>query len=158
MRQSGFSLVELIVIMAIMGILLGIGTLNFSQMSRKSAVESQVKTLHADLMAVRSEALFRKRERALTIGGSTFAVYSSRTVTGTPVKTRALKYPVKNAGAVVIEFDTLGLSRFAVPEAVCISSPDDSPATDSVVVTRSMIFMGKLKPGMECNDENVVVR
>jgi len=60
--NHGFSLIELIVIMVIIGILATIAALNFSQWQRKYAIEGQVKEMLADLSNVRMQAIQTKRE------------------------------------------------------------------------------------------------
>lgn len=60
--NKGFSLTELIVIIAIIATLGAIATLNFSQWQRKYAIEAQVKEMLADLSNVRMQAIQTKRE------------------------------------------------------------------------------------------------
>ncbi|MFA6823109.1 MAG: prepilin-type N-terminal cleavage/methylation domain-containing protein [Geobacter sp.] len=60
--NKGFSLTELIVIVAIIATLGTIATLNFSQWQRKYAIEAQTKEMLADLSNVRMQAIQTKRE------------------------------------------------------------------------------------------------
>ena len=77
MKRNGFSLIELVVVIAIMGTLIAIGALGYSSMTRKAGVEGQVKTMYADLMNARSQALYRKTCRYVTVTGTQFSVYTS---------------------------------------------------------------------------------
>lgn len=155
-REAGFSLVELIVIMAIIGILLAIVTMNFSSMNRKSNVESQVKRMHSDLITIRAEALFQKRERAVTITGSSFSIYSSGVTTVSPKSVTTLKYPVMTA--VTINFDTGGMAdSFATPGALCVNGGTE-PAVDSIIIGKSMLYMGKRNDGATCESANVTIK
>ena len=54
--QSGFTLVELIVIVVVIGFLMVIATLNFRQMVNKSTIESYSKEIQALLMRARNDA------------------------------------------------------------------------------------------------------
>ncbi|WP_277058112.1 pilus assembly FimT family protein [Trichlorobacter lovleyi] len=73
MRNArGFSLTEVIIIMVIMGILVGIGTLNFSQWQRKYAIEAQVKEMLADLSNARMLAIQSKREHRVFLSTNSY--------------------------------------------------------------------------------------
>lgn len=49
MRNKGFSLIELIVVIAVMGILLGIATVNFTSVQRETTLTSTVETALTDI-------------------------------------------------------------------------------------------------------------
>ena len=150
--SSGFSLIELIVAVAIVGTLLGIASLGFREMSVKSGIERQMKEIYADLMAVRSEALFRKRARAVVVTTSSFAVYSSDVVGGTPLFSKNLPYGVSmSASPLEIEFDSQGLASISF--AICAQTPGKA-ASDSIAATQTMIQMGRRKSG-GCSYANV---
>ena len=58
-RQSGFTIIELIVVVAILGIILAIATPSFQQMIANQRISSTTSTLQSALMLARSEALKR---------------------------------------------------------------------------------------------------
>lgn len=73
MRNArGFSLTEVIVILVIIGILAGIGTLNFNQWQRKYAIEAQVKEMLADLSNARMLAIQSKREHRVFLSTNSY--------------------------------------------------------------------------------------
>jgi len=160
MRESGFSLIELIVAVAIIGTLITVATMNFSEMTRKAHIESQIKMMYADLMTIRSQALLQKQERsavvATTGGVTTFSIYSSGEITVAPVSQRVLHYPVVWNSTGVISFDTRGLETN--PLSICVE-PSGNPANqDSIVVSATRINMGKRNAGGGCAATNIIVK
>ena len=150
--QDGFTLFELIVVIAIIATLVGIASLGFREMSVKSGIEKQTKEMYADLMTVRSEALFRKRARAVVVTTSSFSVYSSDVVGGTPLFSKNLPYGVSmSASPLEIEFDSQGLASISF--AICAQTPGKA-ASDSIAATQTMIQMGRQKAG-GCSYANV---
>ena len=110
MRQRGFSLVELLTVMAIVGILLTVSTMAFSRMQTNSMIESQVRTLQSDLLELRQQALYGKRPRSVVISGQSFSVYSSATITATPLRSKTLRFPMVWSSSGTLTFDSQGLT------------------------------------------------
>lgn len=61
MKNSGFTLLEIIVVMAILGTLLGIAAMSGRDWLERYRVEGQTKELYADLMNARVSALQKNR-------------------------------------------------------------------------------------------------
>lgn len=150
--ERGFTLVELIVVISIITILTTIATLSWNRMSTKAAVEGQIKTVHADMMRVRLEALYAKRERRVKVEGSAFKIYSSDVETAAPLEEKSFKYPF-NATTVFI-FNTSGLAS-GYEGSVCVTPSDANDSyVDSLVVTDGRISLGK-KTGVGCNSGDI---
>ena len=168
MNDKGFSLLEMLVVITIMVTLLAIGTLQFNDMTRKANIEKQTRQLQADLMKVRSEALLQKRPRAVTFASTAtqtiFSMYSStNTAVGVgPVAQDKLNYVMEPA-PVTISFDQMGIAdstSFNIlvdPHrmALCVTSNDSQVAYDSIVVSQTMITVGKRQQGQNCTYDKV---
>jgi prepilin-type N-terminal cleavage/methylation domain-containing protein len=157
MRQNGFSLVELVVVIAILAILLSIATLQFNQYTKKSVIEGQVRTMYTDLMTVRSQALFEKRDRTVTVTATSFSVYSSSLATGTPVLQRTLKCRVisNNSMPYTVTFNSRGVIDGVDNASICAEPSDNPAAIDSLVLYTTRIQMGKRDAGADCSAANI---
>lgn len=147
MGNRGITLVELIVVVAIIGTLMTIATLQFNRYTRKAAVEAQVREMYADLMQARSQALFQKRARSVRITTTGFAIYSTTDTSVSPAQQRTLKVPVTPA-SFTIDFETNGMTNNN--GSICIQQADNPGAIDSIVVATTRIQMGKRKTGGAC--------
>lgn len=155
MKRNGFTLVELIVVIAIITTLLAIGVLNFNVFMRKTNIESQTKMLYSDIMKMRSQALFQKRERVVTISPALFLGYSSNVTTGNPVVRRDFKNSV-TATESQVSFDSRGVAGTVDPlgVAICVNEGSEA-AVDSIVIASTRILMGKKYAGQTCTVNNV---
>lgn len=156
-QPDGFSLVELIMVIGLISIMLAVGTYQFSQHSRKSAIEKQTKTLYADMMELRSRSMFEKRSRGLRMAATGYSIYSSATMTVSPVETKTLTSAVVwNDSSADIIFDTQGFISAGL-SSICTVSTNQANF-DSLVVSVSRIRIGKLKEGMTCATANIEPR
>lgn len=156
--SDGFSLIELVLVIALIATLTGIGTYQFAQFTRKSAIEKQTKTLYSDLMELRSKAIFEKKSRGLKLTVTGYSIYSSATMTASvnPVETKTLTAAITWNNSSDIILDTQGFVQ-ATLSSIC--TVDTNPANfDSLVVSTSRIRMGKLKGGASCATANIDAR
>jgi prepilin-type N-terminal cleavage/methylation domain-containing protein len=162
MRNHGFTLVELMIVIAVMAILGTIATLSWNSMQKKAAIETQAKTMFGDLMDVRSQALYTKRKRSVVISGSLFKVYSSNLTTVSPVSQKALRYPVVwNSAGTTVTFDSSGLANGS-QRSLCIDPDSDltvvnEATVDSIVISAARINLGK-RTGGDCDANNNIVQ
>jgi type II secretion system protein H len=163
MTSKGFSLVELVVILAIIGILLSISALNFGSWQRKNNVERYVKELYSDLQEARMKAAYTKKRQGVELGASQveFREFSSEAdVTGTVTSKKQLPFsltwstwttPASNR----IEFDTNGVMIDKTSKVICVSTTENAPY-DAIVVSAAMTSMGKVTDRANpCGETNV---
>lgn len=151
MKSRGFTIVELLVVLTIVGILTTIASMYWNRLTVKTTVESQIRTVHADLMRIRLEALYGKRERRVAFSGKTFRVYSSNEVTATPVESRDFKYPFSVTDSEFV-FNSYGMASGS-EGSVCVNpygnlNNRSDAAVDSLVISAGRISLGKLNDGV----------
>jgi len=157
--QKGFSLVELIVVMSIITILSSIAMMSWNRLTTKSNIESQIKTLHADLMSIRLEALYGKRPRSVVVNGKNFMVYSSSVTTVPALLTKSFKFNfILNGTGNTVTFDTSGMTN-GTERTICIDQYNDTTKVndayvDSLVISQARINLGK-RGGGDCDSSNV---
>lgn len=150
MNNRGFSLIELLTIIALIGILSALATFGFSQYSRKSRITNQTRALYGDLMEYRLKALYEKRNWSFKFSGTGYGIYSSVDTTVTPVSTVVLQYPIE-FNTTYVKFDSQGLTNNS--GTICVSSANDA-VVDSVVISKTRIKLGK-KEGTDCVADNI---
>ena len=161
--EYGFSLIELIITIAIIGIALSIGTLNFNQWMLKSRVEAQVKQMVSDISELRIRALTMKQRHSVTLDATsyTFKSYSSENQTkfngntiagGTHNVTYGLKKTPtgSNYGGEVFQIYENGMLS-DLPATVFLDY-NGSAATDCLIISTARVNPGK-KSGATCNDK-----
>jgi prepilin-type N-terminal cleavage/methylation domain-containing protein len=83
-KRGGFTLVEIMIAIAILGILAVIAVTNFGGMNEKYKVEAETKQLYADLMDARGRAMQRNRVFFVRFSGTSGTSYSTYEDTNTP--------------------------------------------------------------------------
>lgn len=156
MNKRGFTLIELITVIALIGVLTAIATLNFNQYAVKSQISNQTQELYGNLMEYRSRAFYEKKHWTFKISGTGYGIYSSATVASgvLPVSAVTFKRPVEY-GVSKIEFDSHGLTKNE--GSICASEQNGAPV-DAVVISISRAQIGKKKEGESCVSANIIAK
>ncbi len=75
MKKDGFSLIELLVVVIILGIVASLGTVSFTGWIRKHDLESQVKEMYTDLMNARLTAMHQNRNHFISLSANQITAY-----------------------------------------------------------------------------------
>lgn len=154
MNERGFTLVELICTIAIMAILMTIATMQFRQYTIKANIEKQVRTLYADIMNARSDAVMKKVVRSFGVTATGFKVYATIDGTGAPLLQTTFTYPIVSDVSIVPYFDTRGVANNISTMTICVQPLGNPAAIDSIIVGQTMIQMGKWRGG-DCTSANI---
>ena len=165
MRQSGFSMVEMLITLTIIGLLVTIATLSFNRMTRKSNIESQIKQMHADLMTVRIWAMDRNACHFVLLNSNgSYSVYEDQpppnntclysAADGQPLLSKSATNPAlwNNAAPssnVYLIFNNRGLasvSTGSIPGSISITDTVGA-AYDCILVETTRTSIGKMSGG-----------
>ena len=165
MRSRGFSLLELVVLMALVSILLTIATLNFKEYLQRSRTETQTRFLYGELLKARVNAVCQRRTVRVKIYQARFEVYSSqldKSSGAEPLQTNLLSYPITcsrdwdPAAGFNIDFERDGLSNRNL--SICLEPSAGSGGVDSITVFSTRISIGKKDGGDECDTDNITAK
>lgn len=168
MKKNGFTLVELLTVIAIIGIVAGMAVISFSGMVRRYNIESQIKELYSDLVNTRVQAMSTKRTHFVAIKPDQYSIYVDTNLTnpnqdgdgilqelideklpGYPKKLKfSLTWGSGGGTSTTVEFSPKGLANTS--NTFCIFS-DINPAYDCLVVSPTRIILGKLKDQGACS-------
>jgi len=157
MRQNGFSLVETVVVIAIISVLAGIAVPGFSRLLAHYRIESQTRALLADLQQARAGALYQRRATRVMVSPDRYDIYSSAADNHpAPLRSSLLRYPLSLDTHYTVEFDARGLANTNC--SLCVDSPGPTGALDSVVIYRTRLSIGQRDRGNDCSDDNITLR
>lgn len=161
MKQNGFTLVEMLIVISIIAVLVSIGTLSFNKMSMKTNIESEIQQMHSDLMTSRIWAMDRNTCHFVLLNANgSYSVYEDQNgnciynTTDALLLSRTATNPVlwNNAAptGVYLIFDNRGLatvSSGSIPST--ISVPDTvNAAYDCILVETTRTSMGRMNGGV----------
>lgn len=160
--RNGFSLVELIIVIAIIGIGASIATLSFNQWVRKSNIEKETRELLSDLNEARLQSVYTKKQHGIafqTANSYVLKEYSSlneSSAGGLIKETKTTKYTMTKKDGTAISANTLILfdTRGALSNTMGYTfrfNPIDVAAFDCVVISEARTDLGKMGTGNVCS-------
>ncbi|NOY65407.1 MAG: hypothetical protein GXO97_08450 [Nitrospirae bacterium] len=159
-NNKGFTLTELLIIIAIMVALLSLAGYAYNAYMVRYNIEKEIKEIYADLMTARMRALQQNQQYLIQFGTSSYTTYIDNdedgqldnpgdTLVGDLSKS-GLSYNLAWNFGSIITFDSKGLSN--VNGSVWISLPNNKPNDseyDCINISRTRIKMGK-RNGANC--------
>ena len=161
-KPGGFTLVELMVVIAITGILLRMAVLEFHTTMLNRSIEKQARQLLSDLFGARAGAMYSKRQGSVKFQSATcysFYRYSSLSdAAGTLAGNFPVKYPwsAADGGPVTgfaIVFDREGMASHAdgsglsLPLALMVNPTESGAAADCVIIDAARTSLGRMAHG-----------
>lgn len=170
MKNSGLTLIELLITVSIIGVLAVALGFEFNGWVKKYGVESTAKDIYSDFMEARTRAMQQNREHfGILVDATSYAVIDDTSGdaewdadtngvidagdTMLPTFPKTVKYDLNWAGAVpaniAINFEERGIIQTL--GTLCIFTDEDGdgvseldPDYDCIVISRTRINMGKL--------------
>lgn len=161
-RRGGFTLVEIMIVIAIVGIVALIAASNFRGMMDKYRVEDETKLMFADLMDARGRAMQRNRVffvQITTDGYNTFEDTnpapdgnSSLEGSDTRVASVTVKHPITTTGGLSdFRFNRNGIASVTGSIRFTVTTSTTQPDYDCITVRETRIKMGKWN-GTACQE------
>ena len=155
MHARGYSLVEMVVVIAIVSILLTLGTLSFNEYARRYAAEAQTRMIYSELLKARANALYQRRQTRVKLYEKRFEVYSSTIDSVAPIVNQALSYPITwSQVGNKVTFDSNGITTNKT--SICLET--DTGSVESVVIHSVRTGIGKKAKEDVCKSENITIK
>jgi prepilin-type N-terminal cleavage/methylation domain-containing protein len=184
MNRDGFSLLEVLTAVVIVGILAGLATVSYVGWRTKHEIEAEIRETYADLMNLRMMAVSRNMAHFASLGASRLSAYQDTNLNGAldtgsdgalclwsrkygeavdaacpnqqSVSVKSLPRPIKWGGDSTIRFDSRGLA--GADQTICIDYSLTSltnASYDCIDLSQTRVAVGKLTdPGGACNSGN----
>lgn len=158
--RKGFSLVEMLVVIAIMGIAAAIATLNFTQMRTKSNIEKETRELFSDINEARLQSIYTKKRHSIVFPTANnyvlkqYSTLNERSEFGTVLQTKTTNYAMTKTDGSALVADRLVLfdiRGFTSNVETIRFNPINTAAFDCILISVARTNLGKMGTGNVCN-------
>ena len=167
MKSKGFTLVEVMIVIAIITIIVSIATLNFRGMKGKADTEKQTLQLQSDITNVRLNAM-QNKQRSIILFGPRQHIYRTYTSAGQPVadgtEVNSVSYPFEirklegsstlsalDSNVDRIEFDSRGYTNNAI--TFVVTPVTYSGGLDCIEVQTARTSIGRMENVSTCRKQ-----
>ena len=124
LRQAGFTLVELMIVVALVAILLSLAAPSFRETIARNRLEGVAAELSTDFQYARSEAVARNAQVGLFVGSNCYTVFTVGTTAATGCAAAAL-----GTGATVIK----SVTPETIPSSVSLAFLSNAPTAPAYI-------------------------
>ena len=157
-KTAGYSLIELIVVVAIVGTMLGIAGFSFHEFQKRYAAESQVRIMHIDMLRARHRAFQLDKSYFVTVSADSYQITEDTNDSGgtkpdggdTPIwpEPKRFRYRSLWGGTVILTGrGTISKSGGGIlstnPLPIIFDTAGTEPEYDCIAVAPTRINVGK---------------
>jgi prepilin-type N-terminal cleavage/methylation domain-containing protein len=158
--QSGFTLVELMIVLGLAAVILSMVTMSFSRLNEKYTVESNTKNIYSILMRARNDAATTNTSHLVVLSANQVQTgldaNSDNVMDAINNTKRYQRYTINCAGIAcagnTVAFDARGLTNNLQTLSIT-GFAAGTPAMDCIVIAATRINIGKMTgpgPGGNC--------
>jgi prepilin-type N-terminal cleavage/methylation domain-containing protein len=157
--QSGFTLVELLLVVAVIGIISSIAIWNFAALNQKKTIESNINEIYSILLRARSTASNTNIPQLVVLTASQVQTGAdadgNNVIDGTPTIKNFNVFPTAAAPHAIssnvnpsrVTFDRRGLTNDNQTISITGYAPVIAPAMDCIIISATRINIGKTTGG-----------
>lgn len=155
-RNDGFTLVELVLVLLLIGIAATMATLSLSRIYQKSQEESEIREIHTILMRARNDATRTNSTHLVTLAARKIEAGIDNDNNGTIDESlQSWTFPrfiINHTDNATISFNRRGLSSI---NTIYLTgySPKVNPVIDCINLSSTRINMGKYTSGGTCETQ-----
>jgi len=143
MKRNGFSLPEILIVIAIMGILMAIAGVSYNEWMSKYRLEGQVREMYADLMNARVRAMQRNLDHFVVVTPGSYNAREDSDDDGNPdnevLSPKLLSFP--SSSTITVTLNKRGL--VSPEDTIRFNTGDVTASYDCITLVSTRIRIGR---------------